>query len=104
MVSIYKVVGTFDQEIGWILNHLLTSGFKFFIVKVLLSTATYNIWFERNNRVFRGKRQSHLQVIQAIQAEVHAASVAWRNVKRTFANWELCLALGLSDYMFIVAK
>uniref|UniRef100_A0A5B6YJ99 Reverse transcriptase zinc-binding domain-containing protein n=1 Tax=Davidia involucrata TaxID=16924 RepID=A0A5B6YJ99_DAVIN len=86
MVSIYRGVGAIDQEIGWLLNHLPSKCFKSFIVKVLFSTAAYNIWIDRNNRVFKGRRQTHSQVIQSILSEISAAFVSWRNVKRTFVN------------------
>uniref|UniRef100_A0A5B7BH22 Reverse transcriptase zinc-binding domain-containing protein n=1 Tax=Davidia involucrata TaxID=16924 RepID=A0A5B7BH22_DAVIN len=100
MVSIYKTVGSYDQEIFWFLNHLSAKNFKTSIVKMLFSATGYHIWIERNNRVFIGKRQSQGQILNSALTEVSLASMVWRNVNRSYENWDLCLSLGLSEAVF----
>uniref|UniRef100_A0A5B7CEG1 Reverse transcriptase zinc-binding domain-containing protein n=1 Tax=Davidia involucrata TaxID=16924 RepID=A0A5B7CEG1_DAVIN len=93
-------VGGTLEELAWLSCVFKDKSFKASIIKVFFSAAAYHIWRERNNRTFSGKCNPKEKIIQLILADLGDATISWRNVTRSFENWELCLSLGVTNRVF----
>ncbi|GAA0173178.1 hypothetical protein LIER_41475 [Lithospermum erythrorhizon] len=76
-----------DQEVQIILQNGLANNFRNKVRKLVTSSAVYNIWNERNQRIFQQKSIDSEYIVGKIVSSVRSRVNTWRKIPRTKVNW-----------------
>lgn len=91
---------SWDKEKAWFIQHVKGKGFKTSIMKVSLAAAIYNIWCERNSRIFQLQALDSDSVISKISNAIRDTIVAWRNIKDSPENRRICRLWGVTHSIY----
>lgn len=70
------------------------------IRKMVLDTAVYQTWRERNRIIFEHERKEWKLVLSLITDTIKAATWFWHK-GRTYRNWEICNEWSLNDTILL---
>ena len=73
------------------------------LYKLVLSASVYNLWRERNARIFSHRGRDTDSAFQEIEKDISDRSCSWKQVENTCTNWSLCLAWNLSHKILKVS-
>lgn len=71
-------------------------GFMAHMSALALATTVYNIWIERNNRIFQ-----HQVVLEKVETHMRDATWFWK-ARRTYMHWTTCKEWGLNENRILV--
>ncbi|XP_058216740.1 uncharacterized protein LOC131327608 [Rhododendron vialii] len=98
--SMAQIRSSLSDMITWYIQNAKGSSFKCWLLKSVLAACVYNLWIERNLRIFQHKfspiDQVILKTVTSIRELVHSKT----GVKQSQKNMELCCNWGLSNRIF----
>lgn len=84
------------QEMEWAVQHKGEDGLSHSLFKLSLAATLYHLWRERNFRVFQGKKGTPTNVIQKVIDDSGGCRSAWKNIKSSVVNLQICWSRNIS--------
>ncbi|GAA0172714.1 hypothetical protein LIER_26485 [Lithospermum erythrorhizon] len=96
----FHIPNSWDQKLQKIYVDGVDNDFPRRLFKLVISSAVYAIWSERNQRIFQQKCVEMDCIVACITRIVRNRVDAWRGVSKTRKNWLLFIEWGFSISIF----